>query len=138
MLVTTSIFEAMTSLPGRQRSRHRRSTHFHPWCANLIVDLAFFAVTISSTSLLDALQDAGIRAEWVLPYALKQLQPGQVVLRAFRGLSGLELRQAEMSRLTLELVDLATWVESLKELLTQADLSGHPWPYFADEHKVWA
>lgn len=99
--------------------------------------MAFYAVGISGPSLLDALQKAGFSAEWVLPPDQEQLQPGQVVLRVYHGNGGLELREAEIFRLTLELVDLPTWVEGIREMLVRSDLSGRPWPCFADEHKVW-
>ena len=36
-------------------------------CANLIVDMAVYFVTVSSVPLLEALRAAGIAAEWVLP-----------------------------------------------------------------------
>jgi hypothetical protein len=100
--------------------------------------MAFYAVGISSLPLLNALHDAGFGTEWVLPANQEQLQPGQVVLRIYQGSRGVELRQAEIFRLTLELVDLPTSVGSIKEMLARADLSDHPWPYFADEHRVWA
>lgn len=107
-------------------------------CANLIFDLAFYAVGISGPALLYALRHAGCAAEWVLPASQEQLQPGEVVMRIYHGSRGLELREAEIIRLTLELVDLPVWVEGIKEMLARGDLSGRPWPCFADEHMVWA
>jgi hypothetical protein len=100
--------------------------------------MAFYAVGISGPSLLDALRKAGLAAEWALPPDQERLQSGQVVLRIYHRNRGLELREAEIFRLTLELVDLPTWIEGLKETLARADLRGRPWPCFADEHKVWA
>jgi hypothetical protein len=99
--------------------------------------MAFFAVGISGPSLLDALRKSGLAAKWVLPPSQEQLQSGEVVLRIYHGTRGLELREAEVVRLTLELVDLPTWVEGIKEMVARADISGRPWPCFADEYKVW-
>jgi hypothetical protein len=131
---------------SRSDDRAARAPSHPPWaiypfppvvCANLIFDMAFYAVGISGPSLLDALRKAGFSAEWVLPPDQEQLQPGQVILRIYHGNRGLELREAEIFRLTLELVDLPTWVEGIREMLVRSDLSGRPWPCFADEHKVW-
>jgi hypothetical protein len=133
---------------SRSDDRAARAPTQPPWaiypfppvvCANLIFDMAFYAVGISSLSLLDALRGAGFRTEWALPANQEQhLQSGQVVLRIYQGSRGLELRESEITRLALELVDLPTWVEGIKEMFSRTDLSGHPWPYFAKEHRVWA
>jgi hypothetical protein len=132
---------------SRSDDRAARAVTHPPWaiypfppvvCANLIFDMAFYAVGISGPSLLDALRKAGLAAEWALPPDQERLQSGQVVLRIYHRNRGLELREAEIFRLTLELVDLPTWIEGLKETLARADLRGRPWPCFADEHKVWA
>ena len=48
------------------------------------------------------------------------------------------MRPSEMQRLLLELVDMTTWAEGVKELLTLDNIGDRPWPCFADEHKVWA
>jgi len=132
---------------SRSDDRAARAPAHPPWaiypfppivCANLIFDMAFYVVGISGGSLLDALREAGFTAEWILSDDQKQLQPGQVVLRIYYRGRGLELREAEIVRLTLELVELPTWIEGIKEMLIRGDLSNHPWPSFADEHKVWA
>jgi len=124
-----------------------RSPTFPPWaiyplppvvCAGLIVDIAAYFVTISSEPLLDALRAAGFAAKWVLPRDLPQLQPGQEILRVHNRIHATGLTSAEMSRLTLELVDLPTWVEGIKDMFAREDIEGRPWPYFADEYKVWA
>ena len=106
-------------------------------CANLIVDMAVYFVTVSSVPLLEALRAAGIAAEWVLPSGQKQLQRGDVILRAYKGSRGMEMKPSDMQRLLLELVDLTTWVETVKELLTSDNIGHHPWPYYRDEHRVW-
>ncbi len=107
-------------------------------CASLIVDMAFYAVTVSGPSLLDALGSVGLTGEWVLPTGQPELQPGQVILRAYKGARGIEMRPSDMQRLLLELVDLSTWAESVRGLLDHGDLSGHPWPHYSDEWRVWA
>jgi hypothetical protein len=132
---------------SRSDDRVARAPTHPPWaiypfppavCANLIFDMAFYAAGISGASLRDALRKAGLATDWMLPTDQEQIQPGQVMMRVYHGNRGLELREAEIARLTLELVDLPTWVEGLKEMLAQPDLSGRPWPCFADEHRVWA
>jgi hypothetical protein len=94
-------------------------------------------VTVSSEPLLDALRAEGIRAQWVLPDGQPTLEQGQVILRAYKGTRGIEMRPSDMQRLLLELVELPTWVATVKELLARSS-SAHPWPYFADESRVWA
>jgi len=106
-------------------------------CAKLIVDMAVYIVTVSSESLLGALRDAGLAAEWVLPSGALDLR-GQVILRAHNGRRGIEMRPSEMQRLLLELVDLPTWAEGVRELLSRGDTGTRPWPSFADERKAWA
>jgi hypothetical protein len=106
-------------------------------CANLIVDMGVYIVTVSNEPLLEALRSAGIRAQWVLPEGLETLEQGQIILRAYKGTRGIEMRPSDMQRLLLELVELPTWVATVDELLTRAD-SAHPWPYYSDESKVWA
>ena len=124
-----------------------RSPVMPPWaiyplppltCASLIVDAVMYMVTISSESLLGALDDAGIEADWSLPPGLEQLQPGQVVLHVKkRGRRPIQMKQAELQRVCLELVDLPTWVQGVLFLLETANESGHPWPNYRDEWRVW-
>ncbi|WP_186001591.1 hypothetical protein [Streptomyces sp. IB201691-2A2] len=45
---------------------------------------------------------------------------------------------AEIERLLLELTDLQTWAEGIDRLLEKTDSRCQPWPYFTEEHKVWA
>lgn len=107
-------------------------------CANLIVDMAVYIVTVSSLSLLDALHAEGIRAEWVLPPGQEQLQAGQTILRAYKGTHGIEMRPSDMQRLLLELEDMSTWARTVKALLELDQSSGRPWPYYEDEYRTWA
>ena len=107
-------------------------------CANLIFDLAFYMVTVSSESLLDALRGAGITAQWVLPPNQPELLPRQPILRAFKGQNGIEMLPSDMQRLLLELVDISTWVKTIDALLTGNHANGHPWPLYTNEGKVWA
>jgi hypothetical protein len=41
-------------------------------------------------------------------------------------------------RLLLELADLPTWAESVKQFLNSNDTGRHPWQSFIEEWKVWA
>lgn len=107
-------------------------------CANLISDQAVYIVTVSSEPLLEALRSAGLAAEWVLPAGQETLMAKQVILRAYKGNRGMEMRPSDMQRLLLELEDLSVWVETVKALLSQDHMSSHPWPYYANEWKVWA
>jgi hypothetical protein len=72
-----------------------------------------------------------------LPPGQKQLQRGDVILRAYKGSRGIEMKPTDMQRLLLELVDLATWAETVRELLTRDNLGNHPWPYYRGEHRAW-
>jgi hypothetical protein len=49
----------------------------------------------------------------------------------------MEMRPSDMQRLLLELVDLSTWVETVKELLASENMGGNAWPYYAEEYRVW-
>jgi len=123
-----------------------RSPVMPPWaiyplppltCAGLIADAVMYIVTISSESLLTAFDDAGIRAVWALPPGLEQLQPGQVVLNAQKNGRTIQMKQAELRRVSLELADLPTWVKGVESLFELTNLGEHPWPNFMDEWKVW-
>jgi hypothetical protein len=107
-------------------------------CARLITDYALFIVTMASEPLLEALEDAGLSGEWVLPPNQKVVEQDEVVVRIHRRAGALELRWAEVQRrLLLELADLPTWAASVAELSERTDIGPHPWPLFRDEHKVW-
>ena len=109
-------------------------------CANLITDMAFYIVMMSNEPLLAALDDAGIRAEWVLPRDNETIEDTQVILRAARNRTQtIELLWPEVrQRLLYELVDLETWTEGVKQLLSQPGVARHPWPTYIEEYKVWA
>jgi hypothetical protein len=79
-------------------------------CANLITDQVVYIVTVSSEPLLEALRAAGLAAEWVLPVGQETLQAGQVILRAYKGNRGIEMKPSDMQRLLLELENLGVWV----------------------------
>lgn len=127
--------------------RTARSSIQPPWaiyplppvmCVNLITDMAVYIVTVSSEPLLEALRSAGLGAEWVLPPG-QTVEAGQVILRAYKGYRGIEMKPSDMQRFALELEDLSVWVETVKTLLSQEDGSGqHPWPDYGNEWKVWA
>ncbi|MCX4530036.1 hypothetical protein OHA79_44230 [Streptomyces sp. NBC_00841] len=38
----------------------------------------------------------------------------------------------------LELTDLQTWARGMDQLLCKGTVGSQPWPYFTDEHRVWA
>jgi hypothetical protein len=106
-------------------------------CANLIADQVVYIVTVSSEPLLEALRRAGLAAEWALPPGQQTLQPGQAILRAYKGNRGIEMKPGDMQRFALELEDLGVWVETVKTLLSQGDVPDRPWPCYGNESKVW-
>ncbi|MBB5808823.1 hypothetical protein F4560_008591 [Saccharothrix ecbatanensis] len=124
-----------------------RSPTMPPWaiyplppelCTRLITDYAMFFVTMSSESLLAALDDVGLEAEWILPQD-QPVRADDVVLRAHCGGRTVELHWIEMQqRLLLELADLGTWAEGVKQLLHRNDTGHRPWQSFTAESKVWA
>jgi hypothetical protein len=115
-------------------------------CASLIVDAAFFYVSMSSTRILDALRAQGLQAQWLQPLDehTDRNVPLLQVDRATSGRGGTSIGRvtmnfSELNRLLLELVDLDVWARHLDIMLARTDLAGvPPWPYFVDEHKVWA
>ncbi|MEV6242650.1 hypothetical protein [Lentzea sp. NPDC051838] len=124
-----------------------RSPTMPPWAiyplppslvVKLITDYAMYSVTMSSESLLAALRDVGLSAEWTLARDQATVRPDQVVLRAHHGARTIELRWAEVQRrLLLEMADLPTWSAGVAQLLDHNDSGRHPWQSFADEWKVW-
>ncbi|VVJ21483.1 Uncharacterised protein [Amycolatopsis camponoti] len=125
-----------------------RSPTMPPWaiyplspelCTRLIADYAMFIVTMSSDSVLAALDDAGLAAECVLPLDQEVIDSEQVVLRVHTRTRTIELRWVEMQhRLLFEMADLPTWARSVKQLLDADNTGRHPWPLFTDEWQVWA
>lgn len=115
-------------------------------CASLIVDAAIFYVAMDSRSVISALSDVGLEAEWCqsldTPIDLSStlLQVRHVLARRSgrRTAKQAGMMFAELNRLLLEFVDLKTWSQHLVSLLERDDLDGvRPWPYFANEHDVW-
>ncbi|MGI5238816.1 hypothetical protein [Dactylosporangium sp. CA-139066] len=115
-------------------------------CASLIVDAAFFYVSMSSTRVLDALAGHGLRAEWLQPLdedtdpTAPLLQIDRVISRrpGVTNVGRVSMNFVELNRLLLELVDLDTWAKHIDIMLARTDLAGvSPWPYFVDEWKVW-
>lgn len=98
-----------------------------------------YFVTMSSESLLAALDDVGLTVEWILPQDQQTVRQDQVVLRAYKSTRTIELRWAEVQRrLLLELADLPMWATSVIRLLDRNDTGRHPWQSFTEEWKVWA
>jgi hypothetical protein len=124
-----------------------RSPTMPPWaiyplppelCAKLITDYAMYFATLSSDSLLGALDDAGVAADWMLTPDQSTVSQDQVVLRVYDADRVLELRWAELQRrLLLELAALPTWAESLRQLLNIRKTGPHPWQFFTEEWRVW-
>lgn len=119
-------------------------------CARLIGDLAVFTVETSGQALAEALRDADIDAEWVLPPNAPDLTPGQVVMELHRRVRAplrggmaleftrtLQLRRSELERYLIELIDPGTWTEGVKRLLNDYQAEGRPWTTYRDEHEVW-
>lgn len=108
-------------------------------CARLITDYAMYIVTIASEAILAALGEVGLEAEWILSRDREVVQAHDVVLRAHNGIQAVELRWFEVhGRLLLEMADLDTWAEGVKEMLQHRKTGPHPWQSFAEEWKVWA
>ncbi|MBO2448666.1 hypothetical protein J4573_16310 [Actinomadura barringtoniae] len=124
-----------------------RSPMLAPWtiyplpsemCAGLAADTVFFSVTLSSVRLVEALEAAGLSGRWLLADREGILQAGQPVLRVAYNGRRVEMNPSELARLLLEVVDLDTWVQGVKELLIGGDVVGNrPWPYFKNEARVW-
>lgn len=116
-------------------------------CASLIVDAAFFYVSMSSTQILDALAKYELAGKWLQPLdekidrAVPLLQIDRVVSRrnGKMNVRRLTMNFSELNRLLLELVDLDLWAQHLAILLDYSGLDGvPPWPYFVNEWEVWA
>jgi len=130
-----------------------RTTATPPWsiyplsaemCASLIADVAFFYVSMSGRSVIEALDRHGVVAEWLQPldrpvnYHEPVLQVTRLDLRRRRG-TRVTMNPYELNRLLLEFVDLDTWAQSVASVLARSDLGKvAPWPYFTKEHEVWA
>jgi hypothetical protein len=96
-----------------------------------------FTVTLSSDNLIEELRNAGLDAHWILPYGAEPA-PGELVLEIRGHHRRITMCRSEISRILLELVDLQTWARGMDRVLEQATHEGPLWPYFTDEHQVWA
>lgn len=113
-------------------------------CASLIADVTFFYISASGNHIIDALNQYDITAEWLQPldqpinYHAPVLSVTRVDRPRHRG-TRTTMNPSELNRLLLEFADLDMWAHSVAIMLAQSDLSGvAPWPYFTDEHNVWA
>jgi hypothetical protein len=50
----------------------------------------------------------------------------------------LQLRQFELDRYLVEMVEQDTWIEGIRYLLHRYDIDGRPWPMYQDEYMTWA
>lgn len=91
-------------------------------CAGLITDMAVFIVTVSKEPLLNALEEVGLTARWLLPPELETLEYGQAVMRIHDGVRATELNSSELQRYAFELTDLPTWAKGVKELFSRHDV----------------
>jgi hypothetical protein len=110
--------------------------------ASLIADAIFFFVCMSPDTIITALSDAGVEAEWMQPldgsedWAKPLLR---VATRARNRLWFNSLNPAAIASLMLELVDLRTWSQQVAVMLNGDVPPGiRPWPCFKDEYKTWA
>jgi hypothetical protein len=121
-------------------------------CARLIGDYTVFAIETNGQALTAALSDAGLDAEWVRAPSTGELAPGEVLIemktktgwpngRAGLGIEWsrtLQLRQFELDRYLVEMVEQDTWIEGIRYLLHRYDIDGRPWPMYQDEYMTWA
>ncbi|MET9104960.1 hypothetical protein [Streptomyces zhihengii] len=123
-----------------------RNTMAVPWgiyplqpaqCAGLIADVLVFTVTLSSDDLVDELGKHGLDAEWVLPSGA-EMQTAQPVMIIRGHGHQVTMARAGLEQLVLELSDLQVWARGMDQLLRRGKAGRQPWPYFADEYKVWA
>jgi hypothetical protein len=120
-------------------------------CARLIGDIAIFTVVTQGLALADALDDAGIDAEWVRPPGAGDLQPGEVVMEMRSAASSplrgtvvmelsrtLQMRRSELDRYLIEMIEQDTWFQGIRYLLTGRPLMPRqPWPYYRNEYETW-
>lgn len=106
-------------------------------CAGLIADVLVFTVTLSSDNFVEELRRAGLDVRWVLPEGA-EIESSQSLLEINGHGRRLQVACAEIERLLLELTDLQTWAEGIDRLLEKTESRCQPWPYFTEEHRVWA
>jgi len=119
-------------------------------CARLIGDICSFVVESSGPGLAEALNEAGLAAQWTRPPDTIDLAPGEVVMEIVsktvtpmgmqvrEDVRTLQMRRSELDRYLIELVDQRTWTTGIRSLMFDPKLSGQPWPYYRDEYLVWA
>ncbi|MEV8435139.1 hypothetical protein [Streptomyces chartreusis] len=126
--------------------RAARNSLIAPWgiyplqpaqCAGLIADVLVFTVTLSSDNFVEELRRAGLDVQWILPEGA-EIELAQPLLEIKGHGSRLRVACDEIERLLLELTDLNTWAEGIDRLLETTQSSCQPWPYFNEEHQVWA
>ncbi|MET8213451.1 hypothetical protein ABZT51_47780 [Streptomyces sp. NPDC005373] len=94
-------------------------------------------MTLSSDNVVEELRRAGPDARRTLPEDA-EIEPAQHLLEINAHGRRLHVPSAELQRLLLELTDLQTWAEGIDRLLEKTQGRCQPWPYFTEEHKVWA
>ncbi|MFH8255944.1 hypothetical protein [Streptomyces roseolus] len=123
-----------------------RNTMAPPWgiyplqpaqCAGLIADVLVFSVTLSSDNFIEEVRKAGLDADWVLPDGA-EMGPDEPVVTIKGHGRQVTMARAGVEQLMLELTDLRAWAEGIDQLLRKGTPGSQPWPYFSDEHKVWA
>lgn len=122
-----------------------RNTLLPPWgiyplqpaeCAGLIADVLVFTVTTSSDGFIEEVRKAGLDARWVLPEG-REMGPDEGVVEIEGYGQRTTMTRWEIERLLLELTDLPTWAEGIKQLLRRGPAGWQPWPHFPDEHLIW-
>lgn len=122
-----------------------RNTMAPPWgiyplqpgqCAGLIADVLVFSVTLSSDNFIQELGKQGLDAEWVLPSGADMESAQPVVIIRGHGRQ-VTMARAGLEQLMLELSDLQVWARGMEQLLRKGVPGQEPWPYFADEGRVW-
>lgn len=119
-------------------------------CARLIGDISVFMVESCGPDLAQLMQAAGLNARWALPAAHGSvMQPGELVMEFTETVSTpvgagvleqkrtLQMRQSDLDRYLIELLDPMTWTVAVRSMFEDPRLSGQPWPYYRDEDRVW-
>jgi hypothetical protein len=129
-------------------------------CARIIGDYMVFNVITSGRVLADSARRAGIDARWARPPGTGELAPGEVVMEMTTRASfpapeatarmmhrpglraeyvrTLQMRRSELDMYLIQLVDQDTWIQGVKYMLADPQLSQRPWPHFRGEDNIWA
>ncbi|MFE1198401.1 hypothetical protein ACFW6E_37595 [Streptomyces olivaceoviridis] len=94
-------------------------------------------MTLSSDNFVEELRRAGLDVRWVLPEGA-EIESAPPLLEINGHGRQLHVACAEIERVLLELTDLQTWAEGIDRLLQKTEGRCQPWPYFTEEHQVWA